>query len=341
MGFYLRTIIFCFFVTLATHLNAGTDQPSGDQDLPTGEEVHGVEWTGAKPAYTNGIAAVVNGHAITAERVRMDVAPMLERLRMAASSEEDFEKRILAAELEVLNNIIDRKLIVDAFFERGGKIPDFYNEKEYENYERNLSGGDRLKFSKFLKEYGKTVREFKNDVKERTIVQFMSHEFRASQMEVSPVKIKEYYDTHMPEFFHDSEVELKQIVIYGDEHSEEKLQLICDELAKGCDFHEIAEKYSENMSGYDMGYVLRGDLLNEVAQAIENVEVGKYSDGVALGNATCIFLVAAEKSARQLTLEEASPSIENKLSSQYQEDAYKRWIQKLRDRAHIKIYIEE
>jgi parvulin-like peptidyl-prolyl isomerase len=326
-------------VLLAICSNTAVEQPGNSQYSQANSEIKSIEQTTAGPAYTNEIAAIVNGHIITMERVRMDVAPILERLQMESNSEEDFRKRLLAAELEVVNNVINRKLIVDAFFERGGKFSNSYEEKEYENYLKSISAGDRLKFSKFLKEYGKSVREFKKDVKERAIVQFMFHELRASQIEVSPAKIKEYYDAHMSEFFREDEVELKQIVIYNSDNTEEKLQLIYEELSNGHDFREVAKKYSESMDSYDMGYVIHSDLIEEVSQAIENVEIGNYSGKVVFGNATHVFFVSAGKPAKQLTLKEASQGIENKLFRQYQEEAHNRWIQKLRDKAYIKIYI--
>jgi hypothetical protein len=60
-----------------------------------------------------------------------------------------------------------------------------------------------------------------------------------------------------------------------------------------------------------------------------------------LGDAIHIFFMAAEKSAKQLSLEEVSQSIENRPFRQYEEEARIRWLQKLRDKAYIKIYIED
>jgi peptidyl-prolyl cis-trans isomerase SurA len=303
----------------------------------TGEPV---ERNFSEPTYTNEIAAIVNDQIITMERVRLDVAPLLPQIRALSQSEEDFRNRLLAAELETINGIINRKLIVDAFVERGGKFSEAYEKREYENYLKNISVGNRLEFSKCLKEYGKSVREFKKDVAERTIVNFMARELRASQMEVSPAKIKEYYDGHMDEFFRDSEIDLKRIIVESSCESESKLMKIRRELSDGHDFYEVAKKYSDNMPAYDIGFVARGDLLDAISQALEDVEIGEYSDGIVLGDATYIFLVAARNPAKQLTLEEASQDIEKKLFQQFQEEARINWIQKLRDSAYIKIYIE-
>jgi peptidyl-prolyl cis-trans isomerase SurA len=329
---YLGTFSLLPFVAKA-ELN-GNGEVSADENLRLPQNFE-------ESAYYNGIAAIVNNQIITMERIRLDVAPMLQQIQMESSSQEDFQRRLRAAELDVLNGIINRKLIVDAFFERGGRFSEAYEKKEYENYLTNVFGGKRLELSKFLREYGKSVREFKKDVKERAIVGFMARELRASQVEVSPAKIKEYYDSHMSEFFYNGEIDLKQIVLNDDNEGRAKLRVVYSELSNGGDFYEVAKKYSDNVGAYNIGYVSRGDLRSEISQAIENIEVGEYSGEVALNGMLCVFFIALERPPKQLILEEVSQNIENDLFLQYQDEARIRWLQKLRDRAYIKIYMEQ
>ncbi|MDR3273924.1 MAG: peptidyl-prolyl cis-trans isomerase [Puniceicoccales bacterium] len=335
-----KLMLLCLWTLCTVHFDANAEPDTNHQTLVTENEewsefIHNFE----EPAYTNEIAAIVNNQVITMERVRLDVAPLLPQIQMMSTSQDDFRRRLRAVELETLNGIINRKLIVDAFFEKGGKFSEAYEKKEYENYLKNVFAGNRLELSKFLKEYGKSVREFKRDVKERAIVNFMVRELRASQMEVSPAKINEYYDSHIPEFFHDSEIDLKQIILSDGDDGRRELQMVYEELSSGENFYEVAKKYSKGMDIYDIGYVPRGDLRSEVAQVVENLNVGEHSREVVLGDVICIFFIATEKPAKQLSLEEASQSIESKLFRQYEEEARIRWLQKLRNKAYIKIYL--
>jgi hypothetical protein len=339
MRFFSKFVILCLGVSSVLLFGVGVELDS-DGEVPADENLK-LPQNSKEPAYYNGIAAIVNNQIITMERVRLDVTPMLQQIQMESSSQEDFYRRLRTAEFEVLNGIINRKLIVDAFFERGGRFSEAYEKKEYENYLKNAFGGNRLELSKFLREYGKSVREFKKDVKERAIVGFMARELRASQAEVSPAKIKEYYDSHMSEFFYAGEIDLKQIVLDDNGEGQAKLQAVYGELSNGGDFYEIAKKYSDNLSIYNIGYVSRGDLKSEISQAIENIGAGEYSREVALNGMLCIFFIATERPAKQLTLEEVSQSIENKLFLQYQDEARIRWLQKLKDRAYIRIYMDQ
>ncbi len=291
--------------------------------------------------YTNEIAAIVNNDIITMERVRMDIAPLIKQIQLESRSEQEFREKLLDAELETINSIINRKLIVEDFLSKGGKLSDTYEKKEYESYLHHVFGGNRLEFAKFLKEYGKSVREFKTDVKERVIIGFMISELRASQPEVSPAKIKEYYDSHLSEFFKPREIELKQIIVFSENNTQSKLQAINNALSNGEEFEKVAKQYSDDFANYNIGYICLDDLVQEIATAINNLAPGTYSEQVILNDTTYIFFVSDEHPANQQTLQEVSHEIEDQLFYQYQEEARIKWIQKLRDKAYIKIFIKK
>lgn len=294
------------------------------------------------PTYTDGIAAIVNNDIITMERVRMDVGPIIKRIQSESRNEQEFRRNLFNAEMDVINSTINRKLIVEAFMAKGGQISETYEKKEYENYLQHVFGGNRLEFAKFLKEYGKSRREFKIDVKERAIINFMMSELRASQQEVSPMKIKEYYDSHISEFFKPHEVELKQIVVFDDDpDAQRKLADIKHALANKDDFETIARKYSDAFLNFDLGYISPDDLVPEVAETVKNMQLGEHSEPLALSGATYIFSIAGERPAHQQTLQEASRDIENLLFYKYQEEARTNWIKSLRDKAYIKIFLQE
>lgn len=298
------------------------------------------------PAYTNEIAAIVNDDIITMERIRMDIAPLIKQIQSQSRSESEFRENLFNAELEALHSIINRKLIVQSFLAKGGKISDTYEKKEYENYLQHVFGGDRLEFAKFLKEYGKSVNEFKKDVKERAIIGFMMSELRAAQPEVSPAKIKEYYDSHLYEFFEPHELELKQIVLLNNENNNDfmdvtpaKLGIVEQALQSGEDFENVARKYSDNFANYNIGYVCPDDLLPAITEVVNSLTTGSYSEPISLNGATYIFFVSGDKPANQKTLQEASHDIEEILLNQYQEKARQKWMQNLRDKAYIKIFL--
>lgn len=344
MKVYLKllTLVLIFCCTIIS-VNANIDESETNDTQTLEAQIQKPKEKFAMPVYTNEIAAVVNDEVVTMERIRMDLAPLIQQIQLESRSEQEFQQKVSEAALEVLNNIINRKLVVNAFLEKGGKLSDTYEKKEYENYLQNVFLGNRLEFAKFLKEYGKSVREFKKDVKERAIINFMTHELRASQMEVSPAKIKEYYESHMSEFFKNREIELKQIVIFKDDSSASQIKLdkIDHALLNGETFENVAKEYSDNIAAYDMGYICPADLVSQIAEAVKETEIGTYTKHIELNDIIYIFFVANEHQEKQLSIEEASHTIEESLYYTYQEEARVKWLQNLRDKAYIKIYLEK
>ncbi len=330
----IAPIVTLFLIPLSISLNADIENISTEQQI--------CEKNFTIPVYTNEIAAIVNKDIITMERVRMDIAPLIKQIQIESRSEEEFEEKLFNLELETINSIINRKLIVEEFLKKGGKLSDIYEKKEYENYLHNVFGGDRLEFAKFLKEYGKSVREFKTDVKERAIINFMISELRTSQPEVSPIKIQEYYNSHLSDFFKPQELEIKQIVIFNEkDNAKECIEKIIKELSQGESFENVAKQYSDNFANYDMGYICPDDLITEISENIKTLNVGSYSKPIEINGVTYIFFVANESPAVQKSLQDVSHEIEEQLFYQYQEEAKINWLKKLRGNAYIKIFLQK
>lgn len=337
----LKSLIICAgLVLILPNLRADSDL-NADMDAKAAINPRNDDRDSRIPAYFNEIAAIVDDDVITMERVRMDIAPLIGQIEAQSRNEQEFRENLFNAELDAINSTINRKLIVRSFLAKGGKISDTYEKKEYESYLQRVFGGNRLEFAKHLKEYGKSVREFKSDVKERAIINFMLSELRDAQPEVSPAKIKEYYDSHLSEFFKPREVELKQIVVFNENGVETppKLAAVKQALLNGEDFESVAKQYSDSFINYNIGYVYPEELIPEVATAIKGLPIGGYSLPITLSGASYIFFLSGEHPANQQTLQEASPAIRDRLTYQYQEEARIKWLQNLRKSAYIKIFL--
>lgn len=66
----------------------------------------------------NGIAAIAEGEIITVEALRRELEPIIPRLRVESKSAQEFSKRIDELSKEVLQNMIDRIIIVKAAEEK-------------------------------------------------------------------------------------------------------------------------------------------------------------------------------------------------------------------------------
>ena len=80
----------------------------------------------------NGIAAIAEGQIITVEELRRELEPIIPRLRVEARNAKEFSKRIDELGKEVLQNMIDRIIIVKAAEEKGLLLPESYIDQEYD-----------------------------------------------------------------------------------------------------------------------------------------------------------------------------------------------------------------
>jgi hypothetical protein len=95
---------------------------------------------------------------------------------------------------------------------------------------------------------------------------------------------------------------LKQIILNNNHDGCWKLQAVYEELSKDGSFDEAAKNCSDSIGIYDIGYASRGDFRSEMAQAVENLNVGEHSREIVIDDAIYIFFMAAENLQSSLAL---------------------------------------
>src|SRR5881394_3279479 len=143
----------------------------------------------------DGIAAVVNGDVITYSQVRQLSAPREKLLRSQLTGKE-LEKKLIELRELALKDLIDRRLVIQAFKKESYQIPDHIVDQRVHDIIRESFGGDRNTFIKTLEAQSYTLGEFKEKETERIIVQAMrSHNVKTNYI-ISPSKIEDFYRKH-------------------------------------------------------------------------------------------------------------------------------------------------
>ena len=148
---------------------------------------------------TNNIIAVVEDRVITRAEVMKEVEPFIPQIRAAARSEFEFTSRVNAYVREIVQNMVDRELIVKEFKSKGMTIPQSYLDTHFDDYLNREFNGDRAEFVKFVQAQGKTIKQFRAEQEKDIIVGYMQGQKRQTVSEISPAKIKEYYDANNTE----------------------------------------------------------------------------------------------------------------------------------------------
>ncbi|NDV63487.1 peptidylprolyl isomerase [Puniceicoccales bacterium CK1056] len=298
------------------------------------------------PPFKQGIAAEVENTIITFEELRREMAPLIPRIRESSRSRAEFTTRMEELYFEVLQNLIDRVLIVEEFKDKEFNIPQTYVENEYDRILIEDFENDRSRFLEYLQSQGKNVREFRNDLRERIVVSIMRAEKRKSQSQISPERIEQFYNENKINFYEEEAVKLRIIMLrpLADENPDQMRQTIENiyaELNDGADFSEVAQKYSQDSRrerGGDWGWIQRPDLKDELSAVAFQLDKNAYSNPVKLGDQTFILFAEDKRDEGIQPINEVRDRIEEILASQLARQAQEQWLERLRREAYIRYY---
>jgi len=295
----------------------------------------------------NGIAAVAEGQIITLQELRQELEPIVPRLRVESRNAEEFAEKLDQLSGEVLQNMIDRIIIVKEAEEKGLLIPQSYIDGEYNEVIAEDFGGDRARFLEYLRSRGITPREFRDDIRQRVVVNVMRQQNRRSESEISPERIEEFYIENKIRFYQNEAIHLRQIILQP--MADEGLSLlrqtakqVMKELGKGANFGDLARKYSQDdMSrrGGDWGWIERQDIRKELSSIAFGLEPGEYSEPVELDGTIFILYVEDKREEMIQPIGMVRDVIEEVLAGEIARETQERWLEDLREKAYVRYFM--
>lgn len=295
----------------------------------------------------NQIAAKVEGKIITVEEIRREMAPLMRQVYSSSATTEEFHANIRSLTRDVLQNLVDRVLIVKDFRERQFTIPKSYIENEFNRVIQDDFNGDRSRFLTYLKSQDQTVRDFRDQIEEKIIVDAMRQQMRRSQAEISPEKIEEFYRKNRGSFEQDAAVRLRQIVLVrkpgeSDDDLRNRAATLIRELEAGADFAQLAREHSEDSMasrGGDYGWIKASDIHPALSEVAFVLTPRTHSNPILLDTAAFILRVEEKRSAGPRPLAEVREEIERTIQDELAREAQIRWIERLRKKAFVEYYI--
>ncbi len=296
----------------------------------------------------NGIAAVAEGEIITFEQLRKSIDPMIPKMRLQAKDDIEFSNIINELSKEILNNMIDRIIIVKQAADEGIQIPPSYIDQEYDKIIRDDFNGNRSQFLSYLEATGKTPLEFRDELSNKLIVNVMRSRMSNEIPQVSPEKIESYYIENKLRFYQPSMIHLKQIILIPDNNNSfESLSELSNEiyrkLSDGTPIENMANTYGNkkyNRPNGDWGWIKREDMRPELAKIAFELKAKHHSKPVIINDA--IFILYAESIKQQMIqpISQVRDLIENMLEKELANEALERWLSELRERAYVRYFIE-
>jgi len=310
---------------------------------------------GALPAHSqavevNGIAAKVNGSVITKNEVAFMLSPLYSQLvTQFPRRGPEFEKQFTEAREKILQELIDRRIILDEFKQIGASIRPNLIDEEVKRQIRELYNGNEALFREELKKSRMTMDGYREMTREKMVVQAM----RAQQFSDAPPPLPNEIQNEYNEVkstlrdLTKDKISFRKIFIPAADPenpiaSPETQLALAEDIVKqakeGKSFEDLAKTYSKDAFAELGGLqenLPRTDLSPEFSailfDAQENQVVGPLLDPRGF----TIVVVISKALGPAPALSTVRPMVEERVRRKKTSAQYERWIESRRKRAMI------
>jgi peptidyl-prolyl cis-trans isomerase SurA len=221
------------------------------------------------------------------------------------------------------------------------KYKDQVDERQVDEYIANFEKSNGLTDAQLraqLQAQGHTYEEFRKHARLELQKMIMIQKEVRQKVNISPGEIKAYYDAHPQEFTVGKEsFKLAQILIAVPPNASPaqiaaahaKAEDIRKQLLAGADFGKLAREYSDDDSksqGGELGNFSRGDMIDSIQKAIDQMKVGEISEPIRTDHGFHILKLEAHDKAGLKPLAEVSSEIQEKLVGQKAEQQFSTWV---------------
>ena len=266
-------------------------------------------------------------------RVNNEIITLNEVQRLAEGSGLSYEK--------IVEQLIDRKLLIAAFEDQKGKVQTTQVDLQMESIIQNNFRGNRQQFVTILQAEGQSIYELKDEIKNSIIENIMRQQNFQSAGTISPKKIQLYYQEHQEQFSKPARYYIQQsgfkadATILVDEETLLKKDYLQNLIEEKTDFSAIKSMLNE-FSTEAMWYT-DAELDPQLATLLATLPVPKDTPYIKLNEVYVSSHLIEKEPASIAPLSEVQAQIEEKLLMEANTQAYKNYIQGLREKAFIEI----
>lgn len=306
----------------------------------------------AKPRKVNGIAAIANGKVVTINEVAFMLAPIRARLamkhpRMGAT----FKAELALSKRKILDELINRQLIIHEFNELGAQIPDHAIKADIKRQIDRTYEGNEKKFREELGKSNLSYAKYYKLTKDKLIGQAMRAQHFNDPTPATQSELMAEYNKHKRDIRDRSKdmIDFEKIYIPVNNDDDllatpESQKAFAEELAnkirKGADFSALAKEHSTDAFAEQGGKQLnvkRSDLRPDVSFALFTEPVGTVVGPIQLdANGYQIIRVTRKIDGPYPGLAKVKKEMEQAVQNKKSNARFERYLDRLRKKALIK-----
>lgn len=279
---------------------------------------------------------IVNGEKIEDSEIRQEaerLRPDYERVFKDQNTKEK-EAQLLDWSRE---NVIERVLINQEAKKYEGQVSSEEIESALAELKRQYGGEEQFR-GQFE---GRDDKKIKEDIELQIRVERTFQDVCRDLAEPLDDAVSEYYEENKEQFTSAEQVRVAHIVKHIDWQTDEAAAYETtrraeDELKDGAVFEVLVAKYSDcPENGGDLGYIMRGEMVEEFDDVVFNLDVGEVSGIFRTRFGFHIAKVYGRKPVVVRALEEVKDEITEEFKKQIREKATDEFIDQLRSKARI------
>ena len=235
-------------------------------------------------------------------------------------------------------NVIERVLLNRHAKQNCPQIPAAEVDRAFEAIKKQCGDADLLH-----REFGTDNEEqIKEHIKLHMRVERMLAEISADLPEPSPQEIEKFYEENKEQFESAEQVRVAHVVKHIDWQTDETaaretINKAHEELEAGAMFETAVAKYSDCPDkGGDLGYITRGEMVEEFEDVVFNLGVNQTSPVFRTRFGFHIARVYDRRPAAVAPLKQVKPRVVSELKDQMRNQAIDEFVDQLRSKADIK-----
>ncbi|MCK9555458.1 SurA N-terminal domain-containing protein [bacterium] len=283
------------------------------------------------------IIAIINDDVITSSDINRLIKPLYEQYKNIYSGEE-LNKKLLSAQKEALDIMIDNKLLYQEAVKYKVEIDKEEIDRKINEVKARFGSEDE--FIQALESDGITVEKYRQEIKEQMMIMRLVGYFVTSRVVVAPIDVEKYYNEHKEDFFVKEMVKFDLITVKDSEENPalDKANKIFSLLESDAALSEIKGNFKDDdfvSVKEDMGFYGRDQLLKEIEENAFSLQIGEFSRPFVIENEFYVVILTDRITEGTASLSDVFQSIENKLTYDKVRDKKAEFIKELREKAYI------
>jgi peptidyl-prolyl cis-trans isomerase SurA len=292
------------------------------------------------------IVALVNNELITLSELEEMGKPLLDQVRQTSSPAER-EERLKKARREVLDHLIDSKLLEEEMKKKKIEVSDRDVDAAIQDILKtsNLSE-DGLK--KALAREGMTFTAYRQKVRDELgKMRLVGREIK-SKIIIEDDEVRKRYQENLEKYSEPLEVKIQQVFFpLGQDAPKDQVAAvqrealtILERARRGDDFSQLAKVYSQGPEageGGVLGYFKKQELVRELEEAAFKLKPGEISDLVKSPAGFHILKVLERKGGEPRPFAEVQNRIRDEAMQEESEKKFNAWMKDLKSKAYIEI----